>query len=144
MPEPMIPEMTIIVASKRVRRRAKVGAVMRARSGILLRRLGCLSPPTSTSEDSTGGLLAHAAVVRGRIEAANGDRVAAQAAWERALALLAPCHRPLTFWRVLSPWAQAELSLDRLDEGRPAVERLRGMGFVSRELEKLVRAKGLR
>jgi len=94
-------------------------------------------------EEPTRGLLAEAAVTLGRIEAARGDRAAAQAAWERALALLAPCRRPLTDWKLLSPWVQAMLSLDRMEEARPAVARLRGMGFVSREVEALCRAKGV-
>jgi hypothetical protein len=81
-------------------------------------------------------------VTAGRLAAAGGDRAAARAAWERALALLAPCRRPLTHWKVLSPWAQALLSLDRIDEARPAVERLRAMGIASPALEALWRTKG--
>jgi serine/threonine-protein kinase len=85
-------------------------------------------------EEPTSGLLAEAAVTLGRLEAATGDGAAARADRERALALLAPCRRPLTSWKLLSPWAQATLALGRIEEARPAVEELRKMGFVSREI----------
>jgi len=41
-------------------------------------------------------MAAHAQVTLGRIEAARGDRAAAQDAWQQALDALAPCPRPLT------------------------------------------------
>jgi hypothetical protein len=88
-------------------------------------------------------LIAEAEVTRGRSEAALGAPAEARAAWERALAVLAPCRRPLTYWKVLSPSAQALLALDRVEEAEPAVERLRTMGYRSGDLEKLCREKGL-
>jgi eukaryotic-like serine/threonine-protein kinase len=93
--------------------------------------------------EPTRGLIAEAEVRLGRLEDALGNRAAARAAWERALATLEPCARPMTHWKVLSPWAQALLALDRLDEARPAVERLRAMGYQSPPLSVLCREKGL-
>jgi serine/threonine protein kinase len=144
--DPQNPDFRLQLGTSRSRAAAALETLDPARALAEARAAETVLAPLAAGapEDSTRGLLAHAAVTSGRLEAASGDRAAAQAAWERALALLAPCRRPLTFWRVLSPWAQAELSLDRLEEARPAVERLRGMGFVSRELERLCRVKGLR
>jgi len=88
-------------------------------------------------DEPTRGLVAEAEVVRGRIEAALGSPGEARKAWERALAILAPAPRPLTHWKVLAPWAQALLQLDRADEARPAVERLDKMGYRSEDLAKL-------
>jgi len=90
-------------------------------------------------DEPTRGQIAEAEVIRGRIAAALGDRAEAREAWQRALAVLAPCARPLTHWKVLSPWAQALLSLGRVDEARPAVEHLQRMGYRSAELERLWR-----
>ncbi|MBW8877316.1 MAG: protein kinase [Acidobacteria bacterium] len=94
-------------------------------------------------DEPTRGLIADAEVTRGRIEAALGAGDEARAAWERALAILAPCARPLIHWKVLVPWTQALLGLDRIDEARPAVEQLAKMGYRSGDLAKLCRAKGL-
>jgi len=80
---------------------------------------------------------------RGRIEAALGDRTQARAAWESALAILAPCTRPLTHWKVLAPWTEALLSLDRAAEARPGVDQLARMGYRGGDLAKLCREKGL-
>src|SRR6185295_6722622 len=87
-------------------------------------------------DEPTRGLIAEAEVTRGRIEAAVGARDPARASWERALAILAPCPRPLTHWKVLSPWVQALLELDRVEEARPGVERLAKMGYRSPDLAK--------
>jgi hypothetical protein len=57
-----------------------------------------------------------------------GDLTAARDAWQQALDVIAPCPRPLTFWKVLAPWAQAELALGHTQEGQAARERLRAMG----------------
>jgi hypothetical protein len=86
-------------------------------------------------EEPARGLLAEAAVTLGRLEAAQGDPAAARAAWERAVALLAPCRRPLTYWKVLAPWAQAQAALGHLEEARAALGELRRIGFAGRELE---------
>jgi serine/threonine protein kinase len=88
-------------------------------------------------DEPTRGLVAEAEVVQGRIEAALGSPGEAREAWERALAVLAPCPRPLTHWKVLAPWAQALLQLDRANEARPAIERLDKMGYQSEDLAKL-------
>jgi tetratricopeptide (TPR) repeat protein len=88
-------------------------------------------------DEPTRGVIAEAEVVRGRIEAALGSREEARKAWEQALAILAPAPRPLTHWKVLAPWAQALLQLDRAAEARPAVERLDKMGYRSEDLKKL-------
>ncbi len=106
--------------------------------------LGVLSPLlTGKPDENTRGLVAEAEVTRGRIEASLGDRAQARAVWERALALLAPCARPLTHWKLLSPYAQALLELDRPAEARPAVERLRAIGYRNDGLDRLGREKGL-
>lgn len=94
-------------------------------------------------DEPTRGILAEAEVTRGRIEAALGDRTQARAAWESALAILAPCTRPLTHWKVLAPWAEALLSLDRAAEARPGVDQLARMGYRGDDLAKLCREKGL-
>jgi hypothetical protein len=60
-----------------------------------------------------------------------GERDGERAAWERALAVLAPCSRPLTDWKLLSPSSQALLALGRDAETRPEVERLEKMGYRS-------------
>lgn len=98
---------------------------------------------TRDVDEPTRGLIAMASVVRGRLEAARGDREEARAAWNRALEILAPCRRPITHWKVLAPQAQALLELGRVDEARPAVERLEKMGYRSLELEEAVRRKDL-
>lgn len=95
------------------------------------------------TDDPTRGHIATALVVRGQREAALGDREEARAAWERALEVLAPCARPLTHWKILAPWTQALLELDRTDEARPGVERLERMGFRSPELAEVRHRKGL-
>ncbi|HEX4962630.1 MAG TPA: serine/threonine-protein kinase [Thermoanaerobaculia bacterium] len=106
--------------------------------------LEVLSPLLAGQPDEpTRGIIAGAEVTRGRIEAALGAQGEARAAWERALAVLAPCSRPLTHWKVLVPWTEALLALDRLDEARPAVEQLAKMGYRSGDLAKLCREKGL-
>jgi tetratricopeptide (TPR) repeat protein len=97
---------------------------------------------TRDVDEPTRGHIAMASVVRGRLESARGDRKAARAAWEQALEILAPCRRPITHWKVLAPWAQALLELDRIDEARPAVERLEAMGYRAPDLAEVVRRKG--
>lgn len=96
---------------------------------------------TRDVDEPTRGHIAMASVVRGRLESARGDREAARAAWEQALDTLAPCSRPITHWKVLSPWAQALLELDRIDEARPAVEQLEAMGYRAPDLAEVVRRK---
>ncbi len=93
--------------------------------------------------EPTRGLLAEAALALGRLEAARGDSSAARAARQRAVALLAPCRRPLDNWKLLATWARANLSLERTAEARPAVERLRRMGVTLPDLEALARAQGI-
>jgi eukaryotic-like serine/threonine-protein kinase len=96
---------------------------------------------TRDVDEPTRGYIAMASVVRGRLESARGDLTSARAAWEQALEILAPCRRPITYWRVLSPWTQALLELDRRDEARPAVERLEAMGYLAPDLDEVVRRK---
>jgi tetratricopeptide (TPR) repeat protein len=96
---------------------------------------------TRDVDEPTRGYIAMASVVRGRLETARGDREEARAAWNRALETLAPCRRPITHWKVLAPQAQALLELDRLDEARPAVERLETMGYRAPDLAEVVRRK---
>ncbi|HSS79164.1 MAG TPA: protein kinase [Thermoanaerobaculia bacterium] len=103
-----------------------------------LAALEILSPLLQGKPDEpTRGAIAEAEVTRGRIEAALGARDEARAAWERALAILAPCSRPLTHWKVLAPWTEALLSLDRVGEARLGVEVLGRMGYRSEELGRL-------
>jgi serine/threonine protein kinase len=91
----------------------------------------------SEVDEPTRGLIAEAEVTLGRTEAALGAPAAARQAWERALAILEPCPRPLTHWKVLSPWVQALVSLGRAEEARPAVERLQKMGYRNAAIEEL-------
>lgn len=117
--------------------------LQRARAEALAAR-EILSPLLQGKPDEpTRGILAEAEVTRGRIEAALGDRMQARAAWESALAILAPCTRPLTHWKVLAPWTEALLSLDRAGEARPGAEQLARMGYRSEELARLCREKGV-
>jgi serine/threonine-protein kinase len=95
------------------------------------------------ADEALRGELAAAEVALGDAEAALGHPREARAAWERALAALEPCRKPLTFWKLLDPRARALLSLDRRDEARPEVERLRRMGYQGRQLQKLCESKGL-
>jgi eukaryotic-like serine/threonine-protein kinase len=99
---------------------------------------------TRDVDEPTRGYIATASVVRGRIESARGDQKEARAAWNQALEVLAPCRRPITHWKVLAPWAQALLELDRLDEARPAVERLERMGYRAPDFAEVVGRKGVR
>jgi eukaryotic-like serine/threonine-protein kinase len=87
-------------------------------------------------DEPTRGMIAEAAVTLGRTEAALGARESARRAWERALAILEPCPRPLKNWKVLSPWARALVALDRTEEARPAVERLQRMGYRGATIER--------
>jgi tetratricopeptide (TPR) repeat protein len=106
--------------------------------------LGILAPLLKGKPDeSARGLIAEAEVTRGRIETSLGDPAEARAAWERVLAVLVPCRRPLTYWKILSPWAQALLALDRVDEARPVVEHLRAIGYRNGDLDRLCREKGI-
>lgn len=82
--------------------------------------------------EATRSLVAETEVVLGRIEADLGNPAAAQAAWERALAVLAPIPRPRTSWKLLDPEARALLALGRSAEARPIVERLHRMGYRGR------------
>jgi tetratricopeptide (TPR) repeat protein/predicted Ser/Thr protein kinase len=105
--------------------------------------LAILAPLLAQPDEPTRGLIAEAEVLHGRTAAALGAPDEARTAWERALTLLAPCPRPLTHWKVLSPLAQALLALDRVPEARPAVERLWKMGYRNAGLAKLCRETGL-
>jgi eukaryotic-like serine/threonine-protein kinase len=80
-------------------------------------------------DELTRGQIAEAEIVLGTAEEALGNSGEARAARERALAALAPCRRPLTHWKLVDPWARALLALNRAEEARPAVERLRRMGY---------------
>jgi serine/threonine protein kinase/tetratricopeptide (TPR) repeat protein len=80
-------------------------------------------------EEAARGLIAEAEVLRGRIATALGDSDEARQAWERALAVLAPCRRPLTYWKVLAPWTGALAGLGRAAEAKPGLDRLAAMGF---------------
>ena len=80
-------------------------------------------------DELTRGQIAEAEIVLGTADEALGNSREAQAARERALAALAPCRRPLTHWKLVDPWARALLALERAEEARPAVERLRRMGY---------------
>lgn len=75
------------------------------------------------------GAAAQAQLALGHIETARGDLAAARDAWQQALDVLAPCPRPLTFWKVLAPWTKAQLALGHTEEGRQGMERLRAMGY---------------
>jgi hypothetical protein len=77
----------------------------------------------------TRAVAAETQVTLGRIEAARGDLPAARDAWEQALGVLAPCPRPLTFWKVLVPSTQALLALGRTSEAQDGLERLKAMGY---------------
>ncbi|HEX7180479.1 MAG TPA: protein kinase [Thermoanaerobaculia bacterium] len=81
--------------------------------------------------DPTRGYVADAEVMLGRIEAALGNPGEARASWERALAVLEPCSKPITHWKLLSPRAQALLALGRRDEARTAVEQLQRAGVFA-------------
>jgi tetratricopeptide (TPR) repeat protein/predicted Ser/Thr protein kinase len=105
--------------------------------------LAILAPLLLEPDEPTRGLIAEAEVTHGRIAAALGAPDEARAAWERALAILAPCRRPLSHWKLLSPSAQALLALGRAPEARPAVERLMKMGYRNDDLERLCREKGI-
>lgn len=92
--------------------------------------LALLAPRLREEPDlKARGVAAETLVTLGRIEAARGDRPAARDAWEQALGSLAPCPRPLTFWKVLVPSTQALLALGRTEEAKPGLERLRAMGY---------------
>lgn len=82
--------------------------------------------------EATRGLVADTEVLLGRIEADLGHPAAAQAAWERALAVLAPVPRPRTSWKLLDPEARALLALGRSAEAGPIVARLQRMGYRGR------------
>jgi len=58
-----------------------------------------------------------------------GSPAAADAAFRRAAATIAPFTRSGTDGRVLAPWAIALRCLDRLDEARPAMETLSSQGY---------------
>jgi serine/threonine protein kinase len=106
--------------------------------------LGILRPLLEQEPDeNTRGFVADAEVVLGWSEADLGDSGAARAAWERALAVLAPAPRPLTNWKLLDPQARALLSLGRIEEARPLVERARRMGYQGKNLLDLALAAGL-
>jgi hypothetical protein len=85
-------------------------------------------------DELTRGQIAEAEIVLGMA----GD---GRAAWERALAALAPCRRPLTHWKLVDPWSRALILLGREEEARPAVERLWSQGFRGRELQGLLQWK---
>lgn len=106
--------------------------------------LGILRPLLEQEPDeNTRGHVADAEVVLGWSEADLGDPGAARAAWERALAVLAPAPRPLTNWKLLDPQARALLSLGRAEEARPLVLRARRMGYQGKNLLDLALAAGL-
>jgi serine/threonine-protein kinase len=96
----------------------------RAALALLAPRLRDAQPDVKTR-----AVAAETQVTLGRIEAARGDLPAARDAWEQALGVLAPCPRPLTFWKVLVPSTQALLALGRTSEAQDGLERLKAMGY---------------
>jgi tetratricopeptide (TPR) repeat protein len=101
-------------------------------------------------DEVTRGEMAEAEIALASAEAALGNTREARAGWERALAVLAglaamePSPRLPTHWKLLAPRARALLSLGRIEESRPAVERLRRMGCRDRTLEELWREVTIR
>jgi serine/threonine-protein kinase len=110
---------------------AALGGAERARARHEVREaLAILSPLLKGEPDEgTRGLIAEAEVLHGRLAAGLGEAQAARQAWERALAVLAPCRRPLTYWKVLVPWTESLAGLGRTAEAKPELDRLAAMGF---------------
>lgn len=92
--------------------------------------------------DALRGHAAGAEVTLGRIEASLGNVRESREAWERALAVLGPRKSPPSDWKLLAPRTEALLALGRLDEARPAVERLQRMGYCGRTFLELVSREG--
>jgi serine/threonine protein kinase len=95
--------------------------------------LAILEPLAESLDDAQKGYAAQAAVTLGHAEQRLGNSQAAHAAWEKALALLAPCAQPWTHWRILQPAIAALDALGRDEEARPLVERLQRSGAQLRE-----------
>jgi tetratricopeptide (TPR) repeat protein len=69
-------------------------------------------------------------VVLGQILEQAGDHGRAQAAWQRALALLAPRQASSQDWAILDPYARALALLGRGEEARAVIERLQNFGYI--------------
>jgi len=83
-------------------------------------------------------------LVTGRIWRARGESARAREAFEAAAASLGPQASASDDRRDLVPWAEALLSLDRVADATPSVDKLVAMGYSHREFVALCRSKGLR
>lgn len=80
-------------------------------------------------KDQFVGNNALARITAGRLAARAGSRNAAQESWRRAFALLEPRLTGSAHWRIMFPAALALALLDRPEESRVLVERLKKSGF---------------
>jgi tetratricopeptide (TPR) repeat protein len=69
-------------------------------------------------------------VVLGQILEQAGDHGKAHAAWQRALALLAPRQSSSQDWAILDPYARSLALLGRDEEARSVIRRLENFGYI--------------
>jgi eukaryotic-like serine/threonine-protein kinase len=94
------------------------------------------------SDDLAQAVLADALLVRGDALAAEGDRDAADRAWEEALRTVERIQSRPPDPRATDTQVRALLRLGRLDGAIPLIERLAALGYRNREFEALCREKG--
>jgi tetratricopeptide (TPR) repeat protein len=85
--------------------------------------------------------LAYALLVKGSIDAADGQKAAARESWQRAREVLTPgsqWHEP----RQLATWARVLIALGDRPEAAAAVGQLRAIGYGNQEFVSLSRSEG--
>ncbi len=84
--------------------------------------------------------LSSAYLLLGNVAARQGDYEPAAGWWKQAAELLQPFGAETSDWRVLYPWVQALLRMDRVEEARPVMDKLDSFGFRQPDYEKLKRS----
>lgn len=105
----------------------------------IVRELAATAPKDRDARSRIGRTL----LVRGRIEAAMGQRDLARTTWLEAVGVLEPLAREERSKDDQSAYAQALLCLGRVEEARPVAAKLLKSGYKHRELLALCREHGL-
>ncbi len=96
----------------------------------------------TTGELALAQLMA-AEVLHGRAAAALGIADEARRAREHVIALGGRGRQPVRYWRLLVPWSEALMELERTAEAAPLVAQLRGLHFDRPDWTALCRKHGL-
>jgi len=87
-------------------------------------------------------LAADSHILLGQVFAAQGLSGQAEQAWEKALLMIESRSGNLRDYRMADPWVRAMLNLGRLEEARPVIFTLLGMGYRETRFLELCAASG--